>query len=85
MDHLYNNFSIYYWRLYQLLEFKEWRIIMKFTLYTADCVGSLPNSIYPHKCVITDENSMKVAVAFDHVAPEYTNNHRKEYGFSFFR
>ena len=46
---------------------------MKFTLYTADCVGSLPNSIYPHKCVITDENSMKAAVAFDHVAAEYTN------------
>ena len=54
---------------------------MKFTLYTADCVGSLPNSIYPHKCVITDENSMKAAVAFDHVAAEYTNNHRSNMDF----
>ena len=54
---------------------------MKFTLYTADCVGSLPNSIYPHKCVITDENSMKAAVAFDHVAAEYTNNHRSNTDF----
>ena len=54
---------------------------MKFTLYTADCVGSLPNSIYPHKCVITDEDSMKAAVAFDHVAAEYTNNHRSNTDF----
>ena len=54
---------------------------MKFTLYTADCVGSLPNSIYPHKCVITDEDSMKSAVAFDHVAAEYTNNHRSSADF----
>lgn len=54
---------------------------MKFTLYTADCIGSLPNSIYPHKCVITDENSMKAAVAFDHVAAEYTNNHRSNTDF----
>lgn len=54
---------------------------MKFTLYTADCLRSLPNSIYPHKCVITDENSMKAAVAFDHVAAEYTNNHRSNTDF----
>ncbi|MBE5719480.1 MAG: DNA primase [Ruminiclostridium sp.] len=54
---------------------------MKFTIYTADCVGSLPNSIYPHKCVITDEDSMKTAVSFDHVAAEYTNNHRSNSDF----
>lgn len=54
---------------------------MQLTLFSADCVGSLPNSIYPHKCVITDENSMKAAVAFDHVAAEYTNNHRSNTDF----
>lgn len=54
---------------------------MMFTIYAANCVGSLPNSIYPHKCVITDEDSMKSAVAFDHVAAEYTNNHRSNSDF----
>ena len=54
---------------------------MKFTLYTADCIGSLPNSIYPYKCIIKDEDSMKAAVAFDHVAAEYTNNHRSNSDF----
>ena len=54
---------------------------MKFTLYTADCVGSLSNSIYPHKCVITGEDFIKSAVAFDHVAAEYTNNHRSSADF----
>lgn len=54
---------------------------MKFTLYTADCVGSLSNSIYPNKHVITDENSMKSAAAYDHVAAEYKNNHRSNADF----
>lgn len=54
---------------------------MKFTLYTADCVGSLSNSIYPNKNVITDENSMKLAAAYDHVAAEYKNNHRSNADF----
>lgn len=54
---------------------------MQLTLFSADCIGSLPNSIYPHKCVITDEDSMKTAVAFDHVAAEYTNNHRSNTDF----
>ena len=54
---------------------------MQLTLFSADCVGSLPNSIYPHKCVITDEDSMKATVAFDHVAAEYTNNHRSNSDF----
>lgn len=54
---------------------------MKFTLYTAGCTGSLSNSIYPNKHVITDENSMKSAAAYDHVAAEYTNNHRSNADF----
>ena len=54
---------------------------MKFTLYTANCVGSLSNSIYPNKRIITDETSMKGAVVFDHVAAEYTNNHRSNSDF----
>lgn len=54
---------------------------MKFTLYTANCVGSLSISIYPNKRIITDETSMKAAAAFDHVTAEYKNNHRSNSNF----
>lgn len=54
---------------------------MKFTLYTANYVGSLSNSIYPNKHIITDENSMKAAAEFDHVTAEYKNNHRSNSDF----
>lgn len=54
---------------------------MKFTLYTANCVGSLSNSIYPNKRIITDETSMKAAAEFDHVTAEYKNNHRSNSDF----
>lgn len=50
--------------------------MMKFTLFTADCVGSLPNCVYPHKAVITDEAGLKMAVSHDHVTAEYKNNYR---------
>ena len=54
---------------------------MKFTLYTADCIGSLSNSIYPNKHIVTDETSMKAAAEFDHVTAEYKNNHRSNSDF----
>ena len=54
---------------------------MKFTLYTANYVGSLSNSIYPNKRIITDETSMKAAAEFDHVTAEYKNNHRSNSDF----
>lgn len=54
---------------------------MKFTLYTANCVGSLSNSIYPNKRIIIDETSMKAAAEFDHVTAEYKNNHRSNSDF----
>lgn len=54
---------------------------MKLTLYTANSVGSLSNSIYPNKHVITDETSMKAAAEFDHVTAEYKNNHRSNSDF----
>ena len=40
---------------------------MMFTIYAANCVGSLSNSIYPNKHIVTDETSMKAAAEFDHV------------------
>lgn len=54
---------------------------MQLTLFSADCVGSLSNSIYPNKHIVTDETSMKAAVEFDHVTAEYKNNHRSNSNF----
>lgn len=54
---------------------------MKFTLYASNCAGSLSNSIYPNKHIITDETSMKAAVEFDHVTAEYKNKHRSNSDF----
>lgn len=54
---------------------------MELTLYSADFVGSLSNSIYPNKHIVTDETSMKAAVQFDHVTAEYKNNHRSNSDF----
>lgn len=54
---------------------------MMFTIYAANCVGSLSNSIYPNKRIITDETSMKAASEFDHVTAEYKNNHRSNSDF----
>ena len=54
---------------------------MQLTLYSANCVGSLSNSIYPNKHIITDETSMKAAAEFDHVTAEYKNNHRSNSDF----
>ena len=49
---------------------------MKLTVYSADCVGSLSNCVYPNKHIITDETTMKAAVSHDHVTAEYKDNYR---------
>lgn len=49
---------------------------MKLTVYSADCVGSLSNCVYPNKYIITDETTMKAAVSHDHVTAEYKDNYR---------
>lgn len=54
---------------------------MIFTIYAANSIGSLSNSIYPNKHVITDEISIKAAAEFDHVTAEYKNNHRSNSDF----
>ena len=53
----------------------------QFTLYTADCVGSLSNCIYPNKKVIADEESLINAVKYDHVTAEYKNSYRSKANF----
>ncbi len=49
---------------------------MRFTIYTADCVGNRMNCLYPHRQIITDKESLRAAVAFDHVCAEYQGNYR---------
>lgn len=55
--------------------------MINFTLFTANCVGSLSNCIYPNKAVITDKDTLMQAVQFDHVTAEYTNNYRNNGNF----
>ena len=49
---------------------------MKVTLYTADCCGRKNNTVYPHKCVIENEDDLCAAVEHDHVCAQYKNSHR---------
>lgn len=55
--------------------------MIRLTIYTADCVGSLSNCIYPYKNIITDEQSMKAAMQHDHVTAEYKDNYRSNSNF----
>ncbi len=54
---------------------------MKFTLYTADCVGNEKNTLYPHQKVITSEADLKKAVAADHVCALYDHFSRSDANF----
>lgn len=54
---------------------------MKFTLYTADCVGNEKNTLYPHQKVITSEADLKKAVAADHVCALYDHFSRGDANF----
>ncbi len=53
----------------------------QFTLYTADCVGSLSNCVYPNKVVITDKESLVAAAKVDHVTAEYKDSYRSNSNF----
>ena len=52
-----------------------------FTMYSADCTGVKTNCIYPHKTVVTDEDSLKKAVIHDYVCAEYEGNYRSNDNF----
>lgn len=49
---------------------------MEFSLYTSSDVGKASNIFYPKKVVVTDAESMKAAVSFDHVGARYKENKR---------
>lgn len=55
--------------------------MLKFTLYTADCVGNSGNCLYPHEMVITDKESFITAISSDHVTAKYKGNYRSKDNF----
>lgn len=55
--------------------------MLKFTLYTADCVGNSANCLYPHKMVVTDKDSFIAAISSDHVTAKYKGNYRSKDNF----
>lgn len=54
---------------------------MRLTIYTADCVGSLSNCVYPNTHIITDESAMKAVMKYDHVTAAYKDNYRSNSNF----
>ena len=54
---------------------------MRFTLCTSTIEGSTQNCVYPHKKIITDENSLAEATRYDHVTAEYRNSYRSSDNF----
>ena len=49
---------------------------MKFTIYSANCVGNAANAIYPNKAEITNKEDMQSVIARDHVCGEFKKAHR---------
>lgn len=52
-----------------------------FTLYTCPFRDNLNNAYYPNKVTVTNANDLSGAVANDHVAALYRNNHRSNSDF----
>ncbi|MBQ9664265.1 MAG: primase C-terminal domain-containing protein [Oscillospiraceae bacterium] len=49
---------------------------MRFTIFSADCVGNRKNCLYPNRQEITDKEKLRAAVSFDHVCAEYEGDYR---------
>ena len=49
---------------------------MQMTIYDAVTVGSRSNCVYPNPVTVTDADTMRQAVAFDHVCAAYKQNYR---------
>ena len=50
-------------------------------LYTANCTGNEKNCRYPNEVIVNSENSLRAAVAKDHVCAKYKNNYRSNDNF----
>lgn len=49
---------------------------MKFTIYSANCIGNPANALYHNKAEITNKEDMLSVIARDHVCAEFKNYHR---------
>ena len=49
---------------------------MKFTIYSANCVGNPANALYPNKAEIENKEDMMAVISRDHVCAEFKNCHR---------
>lgn len=54
---------------------------MKFTLFHSGQTGNPKTTIYPHSTIITDKQTLKQTVAYDHVAASFTNYTRTSANF----
>lgn len=54
---------------------------MKFTLYTAGCIGDRKNCVYPRQAVISSARELAAAAAYDHVAADYAEHYRSVQNF----
>jgi len=54
---------------------------MTITLYNSGQTGNAQNCRYPHRVNVVDEDSMRAAVSYDHVAAEYRDNYRSQQNF----
>lgn len=49
---------------------------MKFTIYSANCIGNPANALYPNKAEITNKEDMQSVITRDHVCGEFKKAHR---------
>lgn len=54
----------------------EKTVFPSFALYTANCTGNEQNTLYPNRCVISDQSSLALACTKDHCAAKLKNNYR---------
>lgn len=52
-----------------------------FALYTADCAGVETNCSYPHRMIVTDNDTLKEAAGHDYVCVDYKNRYRSNANF----
>ena len=50
-------------------------------LYSADCAGVETNCSYPHRMIVTDNDTLKEAAGHDYVCVDYKNRYRSNANF----
>ena len=57
------------------------KVDIMFTLYYSDYCQNQSNCLYPHKIIVTDPDTLRKAILFDHVAACYKDNYRSNQNF----